>query len=71
MVKSEFIEAEGIITEALPNAIFRIQLDNGHSILGHLSGKMRLNMIKVLPGDRVLIDISPYDLSKGRITRRL
>jgi len=57
--------------ENLPNAVFRVQLDSGQTVLGHLSGKMRVNMIKVLPGDRVIIEMTPYDLSKGRITRRL
>lgn len=69
--KKDIIELEGKIIENLPNAVFRVQLDSGQVILGHLSGKMRVNMIKVLPGDRVLLEMTPYDLTKGRITRRL
>ncbi|HEX2910547.1 MAG TPA: translation initiation factor IF-1 [Chloroflexia bacterium] len=61
---------EGKITEALPNAMFQVQLDNGHNALGHISGKMRKNFIKILPGDRVIIELSPYDLNRGRITFR-
>lgn len=57
--------------ESLPNAVFRVQLDSGQTVLGHLAGKMRVNMIRVLPGDKVLIEMTPYDLNKGRITRRL
>lgn len=67
----ELIELEGKVIENLPNALFRVQLDAGQVILGHLSGKMRVNMIKVLPGDRVVIEMTPYDLTKGRIIRRL
>ena len=67
----DLIELEGKVIENLPNAVFRVQLDSGQTVLGHLSGKMRVNMIKVLPGDRVIIEMTPYDLSKGRITRRL
>lgn len=67
----DLIELEGKVMENLPNAVFRVQLDSGQTVLGHLSGKMRVNMIKVLPGDRVIIEMTPYDLSKGRITRRL
>ncbi|MCL5774586.1 MAG: translation initiation factor IF-1 [Patescibacteria group bacterium] len=67
----DLIELEGKVIENLPNALFRVQLDSGQTVLGHLSGKMRVNMIKVLPGDRVVIEMTPYDLSKGRITRRL
>ncbi len=67
----DVIELEGKVTENLPNAIFRVQLDSGHAVLGHLSGKMRVNNIKVLPGDRVIMEMTPYDLSKGRIIRRL
>ncbi len=67
----DLIELEGKVIENLPNALFRVQLDAGQIVLGHLSGKMRVNMIKVLPGDRVVIEMTPYDLSKGRITRRL
>ena len=65
------IELEGKIIESLPNAVFRVELDSGQVVLGHLAGKMRLNRIRVLPGDRVLIEMTPYDLKKGRITRRL
>jgi translation initiation factor IF-1 len=67
----DVIELEGKVIENLPNAIFRVQLDSGQEVLGHLSGKMRVNMIRVLPGDRVIIEMTPYDLTKGRITRRL
>lgn len=67
----DLIELEGKVIENLPNALFRVQLDAGQVILGHLSGKMRVNMIKVLPGDRVVIEMTPYDLTKGRIIRRL
>jgi translation initiation factor IF-1 len=65
------IELEGKVIESLPNAFFRIQLDSGQVILGHLAGKMRIHRIRVLPGDKVLLEVTPYDLSKGRITRRL
>lgn len=65
------IELEGKVLENLPNAVFRVQLDSGQMVLGHLSGKMRVNMIRVLPGDRVVIEMTPYDLSRGRIVRRL
>lgn len=68
--KEGVIEAEGTILEALPNAMFRVELDNGHKVLGHISGKMRMHYIKILPGDRVKVEISPYDLSRGRITYR-
>lgn len=64
------IAVEGIIKEALPNAMFQVELENGHSVLGHISGKMRKNFIKILPGDRVVIELSPYDLTRGRITFR-
>ncbi len=67
----EVIELEGRVIENLPNAVFRIQLDSGQLVLGHLSGKMRVNMIRVLPGDRVIIEMTPYDLTKGRIIRRM
>ena len=69
--KKDIIELEGKVVENLPNAIFRVQLESGHVVLGHLAGKMRVNMIKVMPGDRVLLEMTPYDLSKGRITRRM
>ena len=65
------IELEGKVIESLPNAIFRVQLDSGQVVLGHLAGKMRVNMIRVLQGDRVVLEMTPYDLSKGRITRRM
>ncbi|PIT94442.1 translation initiation factor IF-1 [Candidatus Falkowbacteria bacterium CG10_big_fil_rev_8_21_14_0_10_39_9] len=67
----EFIETEGEVLELMPSATFKVALANGHEILAHLSGKMRMNKIKILPGDRVKIQISPYDLSKGRVTYRL
>ncbi|HET6568510.1 MAG TPA: translation initiation factor IF-1 [Rhodothermales bacterium] len=70
MAKQSAIEQDGEVIEALPNAQFRIRLENGHEILGLLSGKMRMNFIKILPGDRVKIELSPYDLSKGRIVYR-
>lgn len=71
MPKEELIETEGKITEALPNAMFRVALDNGHQVLAHVSGKMRMNFIRILPGDRVKLELSPYDLSRGRITFRV
>ena len=70
MSKEEKIEMEGEITEALPNTMFRVELPNGHRVLAHISGKMRLHFIRILPGDKVMLEISPYDLSKGRITYR-
>jgi translation initiation factor IF-1 len=70
MPKKEAIEVEGTVTEPLPNAMFRVELANGHNVLAHVSGKIRLNFIKILPGDRVLVELSPYDLSRGRITYR-
>lgn len=70
MAKQEPIKQDGEILEALPNAQFRVQLDNGHEIIAHVSGKMRMYYIKILPGDRVAVELSPYDLSKGRITYR-
>ncbi len=70
MPKKDAIEVEGTITEALPNAMFRVELANGHRVLAHVSGKIRLNFIKILPGDRVLVELSPYDLARGRITYR-
>lgn len=66
----ETIEVEGTVTEALPNAMFRVQLANGHNVLAHASGKIRLHYIRILPGDRVLVELSPYDLTRGRITYR-
>lgn len=71
MAKIEPIEVEGVVTEALPNTMFRVELENGHIILCVLSGKMRKNRIKVIEGDEVLVEMSPYDLTKGRISRRL
>ena len=68
--KEEAIELEGEVTEALPSTMFRVQLDNNHSILAHISGKMRQHYIRILPGDRVKVELSPYDLSRGRITYR-
>jgi len=64
------IEVEGKIIEALPNAMFQVELDNGHKVLAHISGKLRMNFIRILPGDRVVIELSPYDLTRGRITWR-
>jgi translation initiation factor IF-1 len=71
MAKKEAIEVEGVVKEALPNAVFRVELPNGHRVLAHASGKIRLHYIRILPGDRVLVELSPYDLSRGRITYRL
>ena len=70
MPKKEAIEVEGIVLESLPNAMFRVELPNGHKVLAHISGKIRMHYIKILPGDKVLIELSPYDLSRGRITYR-
>ncbi|MGF1470953.1 MAG: translation initiation factor IF-1 [Rubrobacteraceae bacterium] len=70
MAKEDVIEVEGIVNEALPNTQFRVELDNGHEVLAHISGKMRMNYIRILPGDRVKVELSPYDLSRGRITYR-
>jgi len=70
MAKEELIAVEGEIVEALPNATFRVKLDNGHIILAHVSGKMRMHFIRILPGDRVNVELSPYDLTRGRITYR-
>jgi len=71
MPKKDVIEVEGRVLEALPNAMFRVELATGHKVLAHISGKLRLNFIKILPGDRVTVELSPYDLSRGRITYRL
>jgi translation initiation factor IF-1 len=68
--KKEALEVEGIVTQALPSATFRVELGNGREVLAHISGKMRKNYIKVLPGDRVLVELSPYDLTRGRLTFR-
>jgi translation initiation factor IF-1 len=70
MGKKESIEVEGTVTECLPNAVFRVELPNGHQVLAHISGKMRQHFIRILPGDRVLAELSPYDLTRGRITYR-
>jgi len=70
MPKKETIEVEGTVEESLPNAMFRVELSNGHKVLAHISGKIRLHYIKVLPGDKGLVELSPYDLSRGRITYR-
>ncbi len=71
MPKEELIETEGKILEALPNAMFRVGLENGHKVLAHVSGKMRMNYIRILAGDKVKVELSPYDLSRGRITFRV
>ncbi len=70
MAKEDVIEVEGTVVEALPNTNFKVELENGHQILAHISGKLRMNYIKILPGDKVKVELSPYDLSKGRITWR-
>ncbi|MBO7394287.1 MAG: translation initiation factor IF-1 [Abditibacteriota bacterium] len=70
MAKEKAIEVEGRIVESLPNAVFKVELPNGHTVLGHVSGKIRMHFIKILPGDRVKIELSPYDLTRGRITYR-
>ena len=67
---TDVIEVEGIVSDALPNAMFKVKLENGHEVLAHISGKLRQNYIKILPGDRVTLELSPYDLSRGRITWR-
>lgn len=71
MNNKELVELEGVVEENLPSATFKVKLDNGHIVLAHISGRMRVNYIRLLPGDRVLIEMSPYDLTKGRITKRL
>ncbi|MEE8608917.1 MAG: translation initiation factor IF-1, partial [Nitrospiraceae bacterium] len=70
MSKEDMIEVQGTVAETLPNAMFRVSLDNGHRILAHISGKMRMHFIRILPGDKVTVQLSPYDLTKGRITYR-
>ena len=70
MSKQDMLELEGVVVEALPNAIFQVELENGHKILAHISGKLRMNYIRILPGDKVTVEVSPYDLTKGRITWR-
>jgi translation initiation factor IF-1 len=71
MPKADAIQLEGTVLESLPNAMFRVQLENGHRVLAHISGKMRMHYIKILPGDRVTVELSPYDLGRGRITYRM
>lgn len=70
MAKQDAIELEGTVVEPLPNAMFKVELENGHQILAHISGKMRIHYIKILPGDKVTVELSPYDLDRGRITYR-
>mgnify|MGYP003315669532 CR=1 FL=1 len=70
MAKVDVIEVEGTVVDSLPNALFEVELENGHHVLAHISGKLRLNYIKIIPGDRVTLELSPYDLTKGRITWR-
>lgn len=70
MAKEELIQVEGKVLETLPNAMFRVELENGHRVLAHVSGKMRMHFIRILPGDRVTVELSPYDLTRGRITFR-
>lgn len=70
MAKEETIQVEGKVIEPLPNAMFRVELDNGHQVLAHISGKMRLHFIRILPGDKVTVELSPYDLTRGRIVYR-
>ncbi len=70
MSKSDVIEIEGIVTDSFPNAMFEVKLQNGHKILAHISGKLRMNYIRILPGDKVTVEMSPYDLTRGRITWR-
>jgi len=71
MAKEDLIETEGVVVEALPNAMFRVKLENEHIVLAHVSGKMRMNFIRILPGDKVKLELSPYDLTRGRITFRV
>jgi translation initiation factor IF-1 len=70
MAKEDVIEVEGVVREPLPNAMFKVELDNGHTVLAHISGKMRMHFIRILPGDRVKLEVSPYDLGRGRIIFR-
>ena len=70
MAKEEAIKVEGVVLETLPNAMFKVELENKHQVLAHISGKMRMHFIKILPGDKVTVELSPYDLSRGRITYR-
>ena len=71
MAKEDVLELEGTVIEALPNAMFQVEFENGHRILAHISGKLRMNFIRILPGDKVTVEMSPYDLTRGRITFRL
>ncbi|EKE09067.1 MAG: Translation initiation factor IF-1 [uncultured bacterium] len=71
MADKELIKLEGVIIETLPSTTFKVKLDNGHEVLAHISGRMRVNYIRLLPGDRVILEMSPYDLTKGRITKRM
>ena len=70
MAKSDMIEVEGVVVESLPNTTFKVDIGNGHTILAHISGKLRMNFIRILPGDKVTVEMSPYDLTRGRITWR-
>ncbi len=70
MAKSDLIEVEGVVVESLPNTTFQVDIGNGHTILAHISGKLRMNFIRILPGDKVTVEMSPYDLTRGRITWR-
>ena len=70
MSKTDVIEVEGVVTDSYPNAMFEVELENGHKILSHISGKLRMNFIRILPGDKVTVEMSPYDLTRGRITWR-
>ena len=70
MAKDDVIEVEGVVIDTLPNTMFKVELENGHEILAHVSGKIRMNYIRILPGDKVTVEMSPYDLTKGRITYR-
>lgn len=70
LAKEDLIEVEGVVIEPLPNAMFRVELENGHKVLAHVSGKIRMNFIRILPGDKVSVELSPYDLTRGRITYR-
>ena len=71
MSDKELIKMEGVVEESLPNTTFKVKLENGHEVLAHISGRMRVNYIRLLPGDKVILEMSPYDLSKGRITKRI
>lgn len=70
MAKADLFEVEAVVLEALPNAMFKVKLENGHEVIAHISGRMRMNFIRILPGDKVTVEMTPYDLSKGRITYR-